>query len=74
MNVRKIVLELSGGIVFAVVALILISACTSVRLPFDLSQFGLGVALIALALMFLDKTRVLAKRTTGVPASRREIR
>lgn len=57
---RKIVLEFAGGIVFGVAVIILISACTSVRLPFDASLFGLGVALIALALIFWDRAKTVA--------------
>ena len=53
---RKNTLGFAGGMVFGVSIIILYSACT----PFNLSLFGLGIALIVLALRFFDKAKTVA--------------
>lgn len=54
MNVRKILVELAGGTALGVAVILLLSSC----IPFDPSRFGLGVTLIALALVFSDKDKM----------------
>jgi hypothetical protein len=54
--------------IIVVGVIILINAYKSLHLPFDPSQFGLGVALLSLGSMWWDRAKTIARAKGGSPS------